>query len=76
MTRLTCIRRMFEIEQVHKSNHTIPRGRICLSMFVEVDVLDNTLEVPIDKERLIFRNQKCVNANYDDPTFKYVAVIK
>jgi hypothetical protein len=55
MTRLTGIRRVFQEEHVHKSNHSISRSPICLSVFIEVSVLDDALEVSIDEERLTFR---------------------
>jgi hypothetical protein len=58
MTRLTGIRRVFQEEHVHKSNHSISRSFIRLSVFIEVSVLDDRLEVSIDNERLIFRKSE------------------
>jgi hypothetical protein len=49
---LACICRVFEEERVYKVDDRISGGRIYLSVFVKVGMLNDTLQVSVDEERL------------------------
>lgn len=49
MTRLTSICRVLEKENVYKVDDRISGGHVRLCIFIEVGVLDDALEMPIDK---------------------------
>lgn len=52
MGGLTSIRRVFEEECVYKVDDRISGGRIHLSMCIKVGMLNDTLEMSVDEERL------------------------
>jgi hypothetical protein len=52
MARLTSIRRVFEEERMHKVDDRISGGRIHLGVCIEVGMLNDTLEISVDEERL------------------------
>jgi hypothetical protein len=52
MAGLTSIRRVFEEERVYKVDDRISGGRIHLSMCIKVGMLNDTLEMSVDEERL------------------------
>jgi len=49
---------MLEEEHVYKVDDRISGSHVRLSMFIKVGVLDDTLEMSIDKERLKSGSQK------------------
>jgi hypothetical protein len=52
MAGLASIRRVFEEERVYKVDDRISGGRIHLSVCIEVGMLNDTLEMSVDEERL------------------------
>ena len=52
MAGLTSIRRMLQEEGVYKVDDGISSSRICLSVRIEVSMLNDTLEMSVDKEWL------------------------
>ena len=76
MTRLTSIRRVLEEEHVHEVNDRISGSHIRPSILIKVGVLDDTLEMSIDKEGLEFRSQKYFDSEYEGHAFKGVASIR
>jgi hypothetical protein len=49
---LTSIRRMFQEEGVYKVDDGISASRVCLSVRIEVSMLNDTLEMSVNEERL------------------------
>jgi hypothetical protein len=62
MSRLTSIRRVLEEEYMYEADDRISGSHIRLRTLIEVCVLDDTLEMSIDKERLEFRSQKSLGS--------------
>jgi hypothetical protein len=62
MSRLTSIRRVLEEEYMYETDDRISGSHIRLSTLIEVCVLDDTLEMSIDKEWLEFRCQKSLGS--------------
>jgi len=52
MAGLTSIRRVFEEERLYKVDDRISGGRIDLSVCIKVGMLNNTLEMSVNEERL------------------------
>jgi hypothetical protein len=52
MAGLTSIRRVFEEKRVYKVDGRISGGRIYLSVCIKVGMLNDTLEMSVDEERL------------------------
>jgi hypothetical protein len=76
MTWLASIGRVLEKEYMYKVDNSISGSCVYLGVPVKVGVLDDTLEMSIDNERLKFCVRNALSSKRDNRTFRCVTSIK